>query len=629
MDQILRLGAANKGKGGLGMQNIIPYITSVGKHGVEGGAGLRSTIQAQRGLTFSMQDVKGLKTAYADIRNSQSEFMRSFMVMYNSAGMKWQRLMAGFKVAALELGTALLPIMTQIVGGILYVVQAFSGMDPAMRRNLATVAMITAGLVFLGGIITSIAGGIASLVYMFKLLGATGAITSGGGLAAVVTVLIRIAAVAAIAAAAFYGLKEVWDEFHGNDIDGNKFQKGMRGILAFGKGVTRAMPGNPLAALWRKESDILLGQSWLTGTKKKKIVKKRADAYTDIVEKINKAVKDGMKGMGKKQIKAAQESAEAALQEVLGQTTSNPTSPAAQRAADIVTAQKDILKQASDGLMNMYKEMKTKNEALFGELFAGPVSQSAAVQWRKSFGVQMNVPEMLADMKAQLAQFSKMRSQAATLKKRGLNQDIIDTVLAMPREEAVPKLAALMGASPKDIAQFNSYMRGKKKVIVEATEIDFNTQLDKWKSFGAQAALNIAAGFESEENGVNKRMVALADRLWSSVANVMATAQVLAQNGPLPDSRTLPEPYPPNSTKAWPGAITAAQYQAQKAFAGNSPNPMHRYAGPSTPFRERQQPHQPPITNNFSVNGTFYTPEQVWDNAMRAAAYKGMRGRKN
>jgi TP901 family phage tail tape measure protein len=668
--QVNRLIFANKGRPGLSMSNIIASITSYGKHGNAGGAGNRSTIQAARGMTFSLLDEKGLAKDTKNVLNDQRAFMDSFLSVYNDAGSKWKRQLAGFKAAALEIGIALLPPMTKLVGMILTVVNAFSSLSPSIKRVIAIVIVLGSTLLLFGGVLISVIAGLASFGIALTLVGVE------MSAAAIMTAGLTAGIWGLVAATLALGAAKVFTDMNKQRREHRKRYEVYNSLTQKQGGTTIPIGGLGVGGL---------GQSITIGGKKPKVT----DEQQSIIDRVKKgyiskdfgeqllrktipAIKKTTKELStldkfirlveeakktgdsrelEKQLKAqsaaANKAGRDAYKAFLNQTAPQKDDVASRRANEIVTAQKDILKRASDGLMNMYKEMKTKNETLYGELFAGPVSQSAAVQWRKSFGVQMNVPEMLADMKAQFAQFNKMRSQAATLKKRGLSQDIIDTVMAMPREEAVPKLAALMGASPKDIAQFNSYMRGKKKVIVEATEIDFQTQLDKWKSFGATAALNIAAGFESEENGVNTRMVALADRLWSSVAGVMAAAQVVAQYGPVvppgvdPATQTLPR-----STTGI-GAISAAAYQAnQTAHGWNINNPNLRRANPNVGDMIAEggnvtKPALPGVNdpsrsltshttvNNFNVNGVFYTPEQVMDNAMRAAAYKGMRGRKN
>jgi hypothetical protein len=629
------------------MQNIIPYITSVGKHGFEGGAGLRSTIQAQRGLTFSLQDVKSLKQAYRDVSKDQGEFMRSFETVYNSAGYKWQRLLAGFKVAAIELGNALLPIMTKIVAYILSFVQYISNASPAVKTFAATIFAVVSAFTLLSGVFVSVAAGFASIYYWVKIIG-VGAEGGSVGVAGFAAMLLKVSVIGTAVIATLYGLKQAWDDFKGNDVQGNFLQKFLRGVHDVGGGI-RKITGEKFiedqfgAGGWW---DAIFEHSFVIGTATKKKAGNRAKSSIDeMMDKINKAMKAAGLGQKDKFKKQAQD----ALNELLRQTTTPSQAEAdrKQRANDIVAAQKQILDQAAQGLMNMYKEKKQQNENLFGQLFAGPVAQSGAVQWRKAFGIQMNVPELLSDFKLQLKQFDDARRQITTLRKRGLSDEIISDLQARGAE-GMPYIKALMEATPKQIKEFNRLMGSKKKDITAATEIDFNAQLAKWMKFGASAALQIASGMESEEFAVQKRLNAMAARLWSGIAKTMAAKQVTLQYGVLPAAKNAP-PLVTSGAGATTQAhgISAAAYAAnlnRMGYAAFNPNlvrpnpvgtpgegfpkapPSGNYAPGKGPQGARQMSVH--YHDHYEVNGTFMSEQQMMDRALKVTAFKKKQGRR-
>lgn len=659
IDQILRLGVANKGRGGLGMQNLIPYVTSVGKHGVEGGAGLRSTIQAQRGLTFSVQDIKGLKQAQDDVTKSQGEFMRSFQVVYDSAGYKWQRLMAGFQAAALELGIALLPVMTKIVGSILYLIQTITSASPHTKRLIAWIFAIGSALVFVTGLFVSITAAAGSLFFWFKILGGGSASLAGaGGLGSLLPILGKIGIVAAIVTTTLKGLWDVYQDFHGG-VRGNKGQKGLRALVGFSMSAANStlgmIPGFSKHLKERRDA-ILSNERWFGTKAKNKAGKNAKKSMQDIIDEVNKAINSAINGKGKGQLAKFNKEAQDALNTVLNQTTT-PSQAAAknkERAQKIVEAQKNILDQASQGLMNMYLAKKTQNESMFGDLFAGPISKSGAVLWRKQFGVEMNVPELLADFKGQLKEFQQGRARITKLKKMGVSGEIISDLQARGAE-GVPFLKALIQATPKQVAEFNALMGSKKKVITKATEIDFQTQLDKWMKFGAGAALKIAAGMESEEYAVQKRLNGLASRLWSGVAKTLATQQVTLQYGVAVGGQ-LPTPGPKNTPNVSDaiGAYTqsaggkamsdrwAAMGRAMYANPVGTPGEGFPKDGGSydvpdfTPDIGIKKNHKSPVRrtsaveyhDHYHVDGTFLSNEQMFNAALRSAAFQNKQRRR-
>lgn len=617
MEQILRLGVANRGRGGLGMQNIIPYITSVGKHGVEGGAGLRSTIQAQRGLTFSLQDIKALKQAQNDIMTDQGEFLRSFNAVYNQAGMKWNRLMAGFKAGALELGIAVLPAMTKVVGKVLELVTWFGNLEPSTRRTIGQLIVLGSTIAFVAGVLAPIITAAVQLTLYLRLMGGSAAILGapGGGLAMMAVRLTRIGIIATALIGILAGLKAVFDEFTQNNVEGNLLQKGIRGIAKFQQGALNMMPDfikdNDFGQVkWLlKLDEFILDSETLSGTASPKVKKKVEDAFS----KYNKLVKDAQKAMGKQQkadfAKQIQESRDA-INEVLRQTTSgmNETERAASdRARQVVEEQKRILDEASQGLQQAYTKIKEANQKAFGELFAGPVGSSGLVAWRKQFGVGMSMDQMIQDLKMQTTEFAAMRQRFATLRKKGFDADVISELQALGAEGS-PFVKAMILATPKQVKQYNALMATKKKDITAATEIDFDAQVAKWRSFGTKTALAMINGMEDAQIG--PKMDALAKSWFGSLAKGMAEAVVALQSGPTVTPGSLPAPYGPV------GAGVAYKGRYHPSYRPAKPPIGHGPGGAGTRHTAGMG------DTHFHVSGTFHTPEQTMNAALRMAAFK-------
>lgn len=642
MDQILRLGAANRGKGGLGMQNIIPFITSVGKHGVAGGAGLRSTIQAQRGMIFSLQDIKALKQAMKDVSTDQGEFLQSFDAMYNDAGMKWQRQIAAFKAGALELGKALIGPMTTVIGYIAAAVDWFSQLSPEVKRTAGVLFTFGAALTFVSGIFGSLIASVVSFVLWTRMM-RTASRNAGGaaGMGAMASGIMRVSIVAAGAITILAGLKQVFDDFVQRDVQGNKFQKVMRGILGFTKGAAGSisLPGKWGLLFTRqfnaleKGAEALYGLDWLTGKSVKRKKDKGKDLENDVtrlVKRVQKAANKAMADMTRQQRNSW---AGKALEEVLNQTTSPDeyTKAVQDRANQVVERQRAILDQAADNLMRIYNEFEQANASAMGELFQGSWMNSEEMQLREEWNWTTGINDMIKDLTMTTKDFKKWRAGLAALAKKGLPKDFIAELKKKGMKEGMPLIEEILKAKPGQVQKLAAAWKARVKTITSATKGDFKDKLDEWKKLGSTMALQIAAGISSEDYALETAIKSLVDKAWSDAAAAIADKEIPPVPKPASDPTVLPDQkfakYPidfenwrinPNLTrKAWIARLP------------KGPN----YGMPDTPTL---RPGVPPATGNpvagdrqtsstgntyvFQVNGTFTSEEEMMQAAMRSAA---------
>lgn len=309
----------------------------------------------------------------------------------------------------------------------------------------------------------------------------------------------------------------------------------------------------------------------------------------------------------------------------------------AQFAKDVVARQKELLTQASSKLVEVYQGFREANQTAFGDIFAPIEGTGEEEQLRKAWNWTAGADTLLGTMKARLAQFRAWRGELAMLLRKGFSKDFVDEFKKMG-PEGLKYIDELKKAGPKKVQEFNQVMAGSKNQITKATEIDFNTQLKKWNSFGKDTAFKIILGMESEEQGLQTRMNNMVGRLYSGVAKTIAAQQVKLEQAaaqleiPAPKFHVGP-PIPTGAgDKTVPGKeVAAAGYKGRYAIPDASIGPLpinavvamgERYNAMARFYGAQTMGGASPIVNNFNVNGTFMTPKEMMDAAMRSAAHK-------
>ena len=653
------------------IDSMIPYITSKGRK--PGSAGITSTTQARKALGLLVLNAKEYAEVQDLINANGAEFERRFTAMYGSSGVQFARLKAQLESLLIIVGTKAIPVFLQLAAAVQTFVQWAS-----KHQELVKWAAIFITVTSLGALLIGTIGGIAGAWWSLALvlrgtlgpaivrvgamlsrlvatlliakqlggswgsvikailgIGTAGGMAATGGLALLAARLIRLGGISTIIIGILYGLKAVFDEFMQKDVEGNIAQKGLRALATFQKGALGSLPGfiknNELGQVkWMlKLDELLLGSETLTGkstAKQKKARKEKLSTYKknlrDLMKELDKigdaGANDFLSGKQKDAVAEAMR-IQNEIAKQLGLTGGGAGDVAAQTAQQIKDRTKDILDQAAQGLETLYNDFKQKNQELMGAIFTGPVAQSGVVQWRKQFGLGMTIAELIADTKAQVAKFTQYQSQIALLRKKGVSEELITQIKDMGADGA-PIIDTLTKASPKDIKQLNANVKKITKSITTATENDFKREVARWRSFGEKAALSIAAGMESAEPKLHKRMLAMVDRLWSGVAGAMAAGEIAAQN--IASGNIAP-------TEGNLGRIPDVRVGAGATIGiGGSQQPQS-HKGRPWPTRtsnstkgSRTTASRAGDTYHFHVNGTFMSEEQMMTNAVRKAAFK-------
>jgi hypothetical protein len=387
----------------------------------------------------------------------------------------------------------------------------------------------------------------------------------------------------------------------------------------------------------------------LDKNKTKGALKTPVDDFTKMLNEIKKQIALDSKGIfNTKMFKdmgldpaAINESINALINPQAGATTANQALADQKRLnADIVERTKGLMKQASDGLMNVYNEFKSANEQAFGSIFEPIEGEGEEAQLRKAWNWTGGATGLLNTMKARLKQFKSWRGSLNMLLKKGFSKEFVEDFKKMGRE-GMKHLDELKKAGPKRVKEFNAVFASGKAAVTKATEIDFDAQLKKWMAFGKNTAFKIAAGLESAEPGLERRMVAVVENVWGAVAKAIATQEVLIEEAsrkaaeaatgvPGQDISKLkakPEAKPVSGASvraagykgkyAIPSAATGGLPVAAVQALGDRGKAMGDY------WTQRMGP-QMAMPNNytFNVNGNFLTPKESMDAALQAAAHK-------
>jgi len=307
----------------------------------------------------------------------------------------------------------------------------------------------------------------------------------------------------------------------------------------------------------------------------------------------------------------------------------------AQMAKDIVSRTKDLLSQASNKLVEVYQGFREANQQAFGSIFEPMEGTGEEEQLRKAWNWTSGSTGLLNTMKARLAQFRAWRGELAMLLKKGFSKDFVEEFKKMG-PDGLKYIDELKKAGPKKVAEFNQVMAASKTNITKATEIDFNAQLKKWNSFGKDTAFKIITGMESEEQSTQTRMNNMVERLYSGVAATIATQQVKLDAAaqvlemPMPTFKVGPKLVFPTTPKPAPRVVNPHGVPPPPGSGGKIPFWWREDQAAALPGRARAIPADQvgmyrPQTGEMTVinvNGTFLTPQEMMDAALRKASHK-------
>ena len=140
-------------------------------------------------------------------------------------------------------------------------------------------------------------------------------------------------------------------------------------------------------------------------------------------------------------------------------------------------------------------EMQGANEQMMGELFQGPWLTSETFDLAKEWGITPQIQDIIHDLDMQIAQFKERRRMIDTLMKRGLPKGFLDELKQMTPEEAMPILAELISATPKETQKLVKKLNIRERVIKDATKLDFTREITAFRKAGMNMGEALINGF--------------------------------------------------------------------------------------------------------------------------------------
>lgn len=625
--ELSRLDLAQTGT----IDSLIPVVTSKGR---DGGAGIQSTIQARKALGLLVLKQKEYLQVQGLINAKGGEFERRYVAMYGSEGMRWARMKAQLQSLLIIIGEKALPIFARLIAYLQTAVGWFSKHDTITRFTVVLVTLSAVGMLVAGtlgniyaasvlialAMRTALIPAVVKLMGTFRKLAATVAITEAlqaGLLARLLTLASRVWPVVILVTML---------------ID-DKSRGQVFGFLATGLKGYGGIPGvNKVTEPLRKWLLKHGGQEALdeaTSPKTKTKQKKKLSDYQKNLNAIMKALgSSGDKAVAKMMADAKKSTAKeiAALNEQIAkQLGLGDQASVANTINQVNDATQTMLDQAASGLEQMYTAFRDENVSTFGSLFQGPWMTGDEMSLRQQWGFSATLQDMMKDMKMQLNAFNKLQSGFATLAKKGFNADFIKELRGMGAD-AAPYVEQLMKAKPGEVGTINKYAKQKSATIARATETQFQGTLAKWQSLGAEMALKLATGMESQEIAIAKRMEGVATRLWSGVARRLAVEEAKAQAGMNQRNsegtfKVKPKVSPKDAAAAAARAESARKERERNKVIMSGRAAHGRSNGRTTQSVVFIDPTDK-IQQNFNVNGIFLTEKQLFDKMMRDAAFR-------
>lgn len=174
----------NLKKGGLDLANFFKTMTALGS-GKQGTAG---TIQGRRALQELILNQKQYHTLSRQVIGDNNEFTKSFLAMSKTPGVQWKLFVQQMHAFAIEIGTAVIPIIIRLAKPLMDAVKWFNNLSDSTKNQIGRVAAWTAVILLAVGALSMLAGtAVRLLAVLGKTVGPFGTL-----------VLIAVAASAAI-----------------------------------------------------------------------------------------------------------------------------------------------------------------------------------------------------------------------------------------------------------------------------------------------------------------------------------------------------------------------------------------------------------------------------------------------
>jgi len=587
------------GRGGLETRRFFKLVTRAGMQSLTGRdtQGREFTIQQRRVFEALVQNFGQVEELQAAILANNGELEKSFQVMMQDPGVQWRVFLSQMRALVLEIGTAALPVILQLADGVQWLINKFHELSPATQDLIVKIGVWGGAGTLLLGIISSLAGGVISLIGSLGLLSKSGGASTIFNVARAAALLKGIGVIGIILLAKWSGNPSAIDFLIGamsGALAGARL--GPAGIVTGAITVPiimkvmaqdktplqQAMDDAKRAAgeakpLWQQIGRGLTLPS-LTGVDFGKpsfdeaaftqqwqtlIAKAMGTLPPNVNMPIDPAVK-ALFAKYKDQIPALKKSTEswgdsiARTLKRAGDTTAldewnklRQTIPeledmfgdageSASGMADAISAAAEqaeqSIDQAAQRMSQIWEQFRQENTQAFGELFSGPFFQSETWSLAEEWDVKPTMKEINKDLQQQIAAFKKWRNTLAKIgRKKGVTPEMVEELRSLG-PGAMKFLEVLGNSSGPAWNKFITLSKSKNAEITRATQIDFDKKLQGWFKYGKGIAQQIILGLRSENVALD---AAFRKYITDKFPNIVKEAEAAARKE---YKRTHPDP---------------------------------------------------------------------------------------
>jgi TP901 family phage tail tape measure protein len=148
-------------------------------------SGQQGTIQARRAFTFMVLRLRDYHKIQGQVVNDNNEFTRSLAAMEQTTGVKWSKFVNTLRALALEIGTAVIPVLMEMAKPLVDLAHKFSNLDASTKDQIGRWAGYAAAILLVGGTFLAVAGMVISFVSALGKVGLAGS----GSLAIIIAVI--------------------------------------------------------------------------------------------------------------------------------------------------------------------------------------------------------------------------------------------------------------------------------------------------------------------------------------------------------------------------------------------------------------------------------------------------------
>jgi hypothetical protein len=203
----------------------------------------------------------------------------------------------------------------------------------------------------------------------------------------------------------------------------------------------------------------------------------------------------------------------AAINDVLSAYDSN-LKKATKDTQTLSTTSADVI----NGLQSMYSNLLQTNQQMLGQLFQGPFLTGPRMQRELQVGYRPTGADLIKDARLQLKQYRFETHQLNRLAAEGAPVQLLQQLEALDPKDAIQKMRALGRLAPGELHSYFNLINQQQALVHKRTMQQLDAQLQDYRKYGKQTALQIVAGIKDAYPDVNRELRAMLNRIFGGGA---------------------------------------------------------------------------------------------------------------